>query len=256
MNTSSLFELILLFIVPFLAILVPVVIGQRFGFHRRKNLTDVEHTPIGSVVAAAFGLLAFMLAFTFQIAADRYESRKELLLEEVTNIRTTYLRAGLVPEPIRSDSKKLLVEYVDLRVESVKDRSKLEFAINRSQQILDILWSHAETLAQQDNSSEIYALFTSSINDIVNNYNQRITVGLEYRIPADVIWVLFIITFISMLVLGYQFGISGKKGLGINFLLALIFAIVIFLILTLDRPETGITKLNQQPLYKLQQQLK
>ena len=41
----------------------------------------------------------------------------------------------------------------------------------------------------------------------------------------------------------------------INLLLAVIFAMVMFLILALDRPETGLAKLNQRPILTLQQQL-
>ena len=78
---------------------------------------------------------------------------------------------------------------------------------------------------------------------------------LEYRIPPAILGVLFIIAFLSMLALGYQFGISGKGSFRINLLLAIVFAMVMFLILALDRPETGLAKLNQKPMLTLQQQL-
>ena len=58
-----------------------------------------------------------------------------------------------------------------------------------------------------------------------------------------------------MLTLGYQFGISGKGSSRINIVLALIFAVVMFLIISLDRPEIGLAKLNQKPLLTLQKQL-
>ena len=51
-----------------------------------------------------------------------------------------------------------------------------------------------------------------------------------------------------MLALGYQFGISGKGSFRINLLLAIVFAMVVFLILALDRPETGVAKLNQKTM--------
>jgi hypothetical protein len=38
-------------------------------------------------------------------------------------------------------------------------------------------------------------------------------------------------------------------------LLAISFGLVMFLILALDRPELGVTKLNQAPVLQLQQQL-
>jgi hypothetical protein len=255
MNIKHFFEVAGMFMIPLLVVLIPIIIGQRYGIWRIKKSPDLQNPSVGSVVGAAFGLLAFMLAFTFQIAAGRYDSRKELLLDEVTNIRTTWLRAGVIPEPFRSETKILLVEYVDLRIDLAGDPSKLGSAMARSQQILDKFWESVEILAAQDRSSEMYALFTSSINDLVDNYNQRITMTLEYRIPPAILGVLTIITILSMLALGYQFGISGKGSFRINLLLAIVFAMVMFLILALDRPETGLTKMNQKPMLTLQQQL-
>jgi hypothetical protein len=255
MNINSILGIAGFFLIPFLIVLIPVFMGQRYGKSRASKSADLQHVPVGAVVGAAFGLLAFMLAFTFQIAASRYEARKELLLAEVTNIRTAWLRAGLLSDPIRSDTKKLLVEYVDIRVGIARDTTGLSSGLRRSQQILDTLWSYAETLAAHDRSSEVYALFTTSINDLVDSYNQRISMTFEYRIPAVILWILFIITFFSMFTLGYQFGISGKGSFRLNVLLAIIFAVVMLLILALDRPERGLAKLNQKPMLTLQKQL-
>jgi len=255
MNMSFYLAIAKMLLIPLLVVLTPIIIGQRYGIWRSKKSENLQNASVGSVVAAAFGLLAFMLAFTFQIAAGRYEARKELLLEEVTNIRTTWLRAGVIPEPFRTDTRNLLVEYVDLRVDLARDPARLSSAMSRSQQILDRLWESVEILAERDRSSEMYSLFTSSVNDLVDNYNQRITMTLEYRIPPSILGILFIITFLSMLALGYQFGISGKGSFRINLLLAIVFALVMFLILALDRPETGLAKLNQKPMLTLQQQL-
>jgi ABC-type multidrug transport system fused ATPase/permease subunit len=255
MNMSFYLAIAKMLLIPLLVVLTPIIIGQRYGIWRSKKSENLQNASVGSVVAAAFGLLAFMLAFTFQMAAGRYEARKELLLEEVTNIRTTWLRAGVIPEPFRTDTRKLLVEYVDLRVDVDRHPANLSSAMSGSQQILDRLWESVEILAERDRSSEMYSLFTSSVNDLVDNYNQRITMTLEYRIPTAILGILFIITFLSMLALGYQFGISGKGSFRINLLLAIVFALVMFLILALDRPETGLAKLNQKPMLTLQQQL-
>ena len=124
MIISHFLKIAVLFIIPFLVVLIPIILGQRFGVYRIKEQDELQHTPVGTVVGSAFALLAFMLAFTFQIVSNRYDARKELLLDEVTNIRTTYLRAGLLKEPVRSESKKLLIEYIDIRVELASDTSK------------------------------------------------------------------------------------------------------------------------------------
>ena len=255
MTSDKILAIVTMLLVPLLAVMIPILIGQRYGQHRKKKSEDVPQAPVGAVVGAAFGLLAFMLAITFQITANRFDTRKQLLLEEVTNIRSTYLRAGLIPEPFRDNTKKMLVEYVDLRVDLAKDFSKLNIGLIRSQQILDSLWKYTEVLAEQDRSSEVYALYTTSVNDIVDSYNQRIAVGLQYRIPGTVLVVLFIISFFSMVVLGYQLGISGKGNFWLILLLSFIFAIVMFLILALDQPEKGLASVSQQPMFTLQEQL-
>jgi ABC-type multidrug transport system fused ATPase/permease subunit len=255
MKIKLIIEIAGMFLIPLLVVLIPIFIGQRYGRYRSKKLEELQHTPVGTVVGATFGLLAFMLAFTFQIVTNRFDTRKDLLVDEVTNIRTAYLRAGLIPEPYRSESRKLLVKYVDLRIQLASDFLKLDLVKSGSEQIIDTLWKYSEKLGEFDRSSENYALFISSVNDLVDNYNQRITMAMEFRIPVVILWTLFIITFFSMFALGYQFGISGKGSFRINLILGIIFAVVMFLILALDRPEIGIAQVNQKPMFTLQQQL-
>lgn len=244
-----------MFFIPLLVILIPILLGQRYGQHISKISPELHEAPLGTIVGAIFGLFAFLLAFTFQIAAERYNDRKALLLEDVTQIRTAYLRAGLVPEPFRSDTKKLVVEYVDLRVDLANNPAKLGQVIHRSQQILDTFWKYTESLAELDRSSEVYALYTTTINDLINLQNQRITMTLEYRIPSAILWILSVIALFSMFTMGFQFGLSGKGNFSFSFILAVIFALVMFLIFALDRPETGLAKLNQKPMLTLQKQL-
>jgi len=255
MNANYYLQVAAMFILPLLAVVLPILIGLRFGIIQGKTSPDLIAAPIGNVVTAALGLVGFMLAFTFQMATNRFERRKELLLEEVTNIRTTYLRASLLPEPYNSGTRNILKEYVQLRAGFARNQANLQRAISRSQSILDTCWHFAEQLAAQDKGSEVYALFISSVNDIVGNYNQRITMGLEYRIPKAVYAVLFIITFLSMLAFGYHYGLHGRSGFKLTILFAVIFAVVIFLILILDHPEMGILKINHRPMLKLYEQI-
>jgi hypothetical protein len=67
----------------------------------------------------------------------------------------------------------------------------------------------------------IFSLFNSSLNNLADNYNQRVIVTLEYRIPSIIYLALFLVTFFNMLVLDYQFGISREGNLKIFVILAL-----------------------------------
>ena len=86
----------------FLAIVVLVLAaiegGYRLGSYRHRQSGREKEAPVGAMVGATLGLLAFMLAFTFGMAASRFDTRKQLVLDEANAIGTTYLRAAMLPE--------------------------------------------------------------------------------------------------------------------------------------------------------------
>src|SRR5688572_12066502 len=88
--------------------------GYRVGQFRRRRAKQEKEAPVGAMVGATLGLLAFLLAFTFGMAANRFESRREVLLNESNAIGTTWLRAAFLPEAHRDEVRKLLREYVDV----------------------------------------------------------------------------------------------------------------------------------------------
>src|SRR5688572_12266273 len=142
------YMIVAMFVVPLFAVLIPIFIGQRYGVYRAKKTPETDSGPVGTIVSAALGLLAFLLAFTFQIAVNRYTDRKEMLIDEVTTIRTAYLRSGLVPEPFRTETRKSLIEYTDLRVELAKEISKLDKTMVRTEEILDTVWNYSERIGE------------------------------------------------------------------------------------------------------------
>jgi hypothetical protein len=55
------------FLIPLLTVLTALYLGQRYGIYSIKKSPEMQQPGVGSVVGAVFGLLAFVLAFTFQI---------------------------------------------------------------------------------------------------------------------------------------------------------------------------------------------
>lgn len=253
MDPRSAYYLVGIILIPFLMVLVPLLIGQWYGSRQIKKMPELHHVPLGSITGTAFGLLAFLLAFTFQIAASRYDARKKLLLDEVTSIRTVYLRAGLLPEPFSTNTRKLITEYVNLRVDLTNDISKLDYTMSRSYKILNSLWNETTKMTMTTLSPAISSTFALSVINLIDYHNQRVSINLEYRMPLMVFWALFFVSFFCLLLLGYQFGIAAKGNFQVFTVLALVFTTVVFLILILDNPR--LSRINQKPLYTLQQQL-
>lgn len=222
---------------------------------RRTSPGGNQEGPIGSAVGATLGLLAFMLAFTFGLAASQRGERRNLLLDEVNAIGTTFLRADLIPEPHRSDVRRLLRRYVDIRLEVSGQNEKLPEAIRESKLVQEQIWKHAAALPDAElKQPDLTALFIESLNEMIDMQTSRVTVGV-YRVP-DVIWlVLAALTVVSMAVVGYQFGVSGRGNWLVTVGLGLSFSLVILLIVDLDRTSSGFLKISNQPMVELRADL-
>src|ERR1044071_3455622 len=90
--------------------LLAVEAGFRFARYRQQRSAEEKEAALGGMVGATLGLLAFMLAFTFGLAGARFEDRREVLLSEANAIGTTYLRAAMLTEPMRTEIQNLLRE--------------------------------------------------------------------------------------------------------------------------------------------------
>jgi len=255
MNSVSLFSVIAMFLVPFLVVLIPIFIGRQYGIFLSHKSEAIQRAPVGAVVGSSFSLLAFLTAFTFSIAFSHQTMRKKLMTDEVTNIRTTYMRADLLPEPLRSNVQELLIEYVGLRVEISNNIRSLDKNLKRSQQILDTLWKSVEAIPPQDRGLSVNSFFATSVINLNDVYAQRVSAALDLRIPKYTIWLLLFISFLTMLSLGFQFGITDRGSAWVTIFLAIIFALVMCLILALDRPELGIGKMDPKPMINLLHQM-
>jgi hypothetical protein len=223
--------------------------ARRWTMRRRTD--DLAHLegPSASMSGAALGLLAFMLAFTFGMAGARFERRRDVLLEEANAIGTAYLRAELLPAAQTAIVRKLLREYVDLRIAAPGlGMDGLRKAIERSEQIHGLLWREAVASAQANPGSIPTGLFIQSLNELIDLHSKRLTASLRSRIPG-VIWAaLYILTILSMAMLGYQAGLFHTRLSVGTLILAAAFSAVLCLIADLERPQEGLLRVGQQAL--------
>lgn len=232
--------------------LLAVEAGYRFANSRRQG-TLQEESNLGGMVGGTLGLLAFMLAFTFGLASSRFEARREILLSEANAIGTTYLRGAMLPEPMGTDARNLLREYVDVRIQGAHP-DKVDEAIAKSEQLHERLWSTALAAVQKERSPTTN-LFITSLNEVIDRHATRL-MRLRSRVPA-VIWiVLYLLLLLTMVMIGYQQGLSGSKRSLAVIALVLGFSTVLYLIADLDRPGLGMLLTNQQAMEDLRRSMK
>ena len=68
----------------------------------QAGIIDPEgaHTGTGPVEGAVFALFGLLVAFSFSGAAERFDVRRQLIVEEANAIGTAYLRIDLTPQPL------------------------------------------------------------------------------------------------------------------------------------------------------------
>jgi hypothetical protein len=206
------------------------------------------------MVGATLGLLAFMLAFTFGLAAARFDTRRQVLLDEANAIGTTYLRAGMLPDR-REAIRALLRDYVDVRLAAVRSGNVTE-GIRRSENLQDQLWAEAVAIGKNNPNSIVVGLFVQSLNEVIDLHAKRVTAGLRDRIPGAIWAALLVVAVLSLAAMGYHAGLARTSRSLAEVAVALTFSAVIGLIADLDRPQEGILTVSQQALIDLQQSMK
>lgn len=225
-----------------------ILIGRH---HRRTRQDEGALTSVGPMVGGLLGMLAFVLAFTFSMAATHHGARKQDVLAEAIHIGTAYLRADLVGDVRGPQIKHLLGEYVDVRVRAAQPGGDVTAALKRSLEIHDQLWSLASAAALEHPGANT-ALVIGSINEVIDMHERRYNDAIRARIPGTIWLGLAAIAVVTMATLGLQVGLSGKRRLVGIVPIALAFSVLATLILDLNRPQGGFITVSQQPMLELQ----
>lgn len=234
-------------------------LGFKIGARRHSLFTSKADATVSSVTGAMMGLLAFILAFTFNGTMNRFDQRKTLYTDQVNVIETMYIRSELLPDQYRNVIYENLIKYVDMRVKAIYDPSKVVDYIKASDSIHNILW-HQLKLMRNDTlvSASMISSVTSGLTQLIQIHNKRVAVGTLFHLPEPLWIALYGLITMAMACMGYNFAQAPSINWTLVIIMSVAFSAVILIVLDVDRSGAGVNSIirfNQQAMIDLRDRI-
>jgi hypothetical protein len=239
-----------IFTLSFLLMWLSVEFG---GLIRRWHpAQEGEREHLAVLTNATLTLLALVIAFSFSMAVNRYDQRKNYEEEEANAIGTEYARAGLLPDAEATQVRQLLTRYLDQRLlfYTTRDANRLQQLDSETARLQAQMWSIVR-VAATDHPTPPVALAVSGMNDVLNRqgYTQA---AWWNRIPLGAWSLMAALAVCCSLLVGYGASRYGHVRLTV---LPLIISLAFFLISDIDSPRRGVIRVLPQNLISLSQSL-
>src|SRR5262245_26176893 len=216
---------------------------------------DGVREDFGVILAATLTLLGLIVGFTFSMALDRYDQRKNYEEEEANAIGTEYLRASLLPSADAMKVRALLITYLDQRIVFYEtlDGRELSKIGAQTAKLQSELWAAVQVPAVAQPTPTV-TLAVEGMNDVFNSqgYTQA---AWRNRIPIAAWGLMAAIAICSNALVGYG-ARRPKDEFTLLLILPLVVATAFLLIADIDSPSGGLILVSPQNLLSLAQSLR
>jgi hypothetical protein len=241
-----------------LGVLMSLLIAFAAGYLLRTRavgpgrVTSLEGSQEGLVVSAVLVVLGLLLGFTFSLALDRFEERRQLVVAEANAIGTSYLRAQLLDEPDRTRLSRLLIAYTDTQIELATRQNDNQRLVQKNNQLLTRIWAAVVSAMNTPKGKAIATPLLLSFNELIDRDTER-QAARAARIPGLVMVMLYVFLVVIAAVLGFVLVGVNQRIMALIMCVLLTFGISI--ITDLNRPTTGTILESQQPMLQTKRML-
>jgi len=220
--------------------------GHRWLMKRRGENDPDSHDHL---LAAILGLLALLLGFTFSLALNRYETRRELVVQEANALGTTWLRAQLLEPASKAAISGLLRDYLDVRL-AWSEAGAVPQNDARTEELQHKLWVATGQVVRSDPSPQLSRALMDAMNESFDLASTR-SATRSAHVPDRVLDVFLLYALLSAAMLGYASAAKGKPQRIATSAVMVLLTLAMTMILDIDRPRGGAIQVSQQPLEEL-----
>lgn len=239
----------------FFAMLALLEIGRAVGLRQLRRDPEAARTGTGVVETALFALLGLLIAFTFNGAATRYDTRRNLIVQEANAAGTAWLRIDLLPEQDQAEIRKRFREYLDTRIrihEEVGNPDEIQRDLARLSDLQSEIWVRARTGINRDGRTQTATLMVPALNEMFDIGSTRLATA-RMHVPTTILILLGGLMLLSALLAGFAMASRKSHHLLHSIVFAGILATTVFVTLDLEYPRQGFIRLNlsDRPLIDL-----
>ena len=224
--------------------------GRRIGARRIAAEGKDATQGFAAIEGAIFGLMGLILAFCFSGATSRFDSRRQLVVAEVNQIGTAWLRIDLLPAEDQPKMRELFRQYLDSRIQTyrkVPDMTAVQAERKRTADLQGAIWSLAVSGVQKSQIPSAPVLVLPALNEMIDTTTTRAE-AIRVHPPIITYVMLGVLALASSLFAGYDMGARPRLNLLHATAFALALAITVYVILDLEFPRIGLIRMTDSDI--------
>jgi hypothetical protein len=228
----------------FISCVLMVMLGK---FVRQKYLQADQQESRGgvnSLLGALFGLWGFILAFTFSNSSSRFDTVRNLMVDEANGIRNAILRADVFPDSTRAALREDLRKYLDARIAYFEQATNTERFMKAKEDAVTTgkaLWATTVEASKQPNLGGAANNMFSTLTNMFDVALKRDAVLLS-GVPELIMYMLFFLAMAISFIGGFTTPVIKQKEWIVITGFILLACIIIYITLDLGRPMRGLIR--------------
>jgi hypothetical protein len=231
-----------------LAMLATWQIGVKMGCSLRRRNPEGQPSKFDD---ASIALLGLLLAFTFGVSISKHDQRRLAVVADSNAIGDFYTCATLLNEPIRTELRRTIRDYTELRVNLARratDNAELDTALVRFAQMQGRM---SELVGQAlRNGTPIAVSLTNTLNEVTSNHASRLS-AVRDVLPTSVLVLLCVSAIVTALLIGREQGFAGPSEVLGTFCFVLMVSLAIYTTIDLNQPNRGFIRVSQESMERL-----
>lgn len=228
--------------------------GFRLALLQAPHETESSKSVASALKASIFGLVAFLLAFSFSVTSSRHDVRRRIVLDEANALGTLYLRTEFLPEPAHQKMKELLREYRKARLDYFENalvEGHMEADAELMERLLNEMWGTIVAAAKTDPQAVQTSRIVSAANTVIDLGTTR-TWSTRGHLQPAVLMLLFAGVLVSTVLIGHSSGQTNHRHIGLWIAFNVLFAMVLYIMLDFDRPRRGLIQVDHSTIIELE----